>query len=225
MNLLIVEDEQKTAVSLTKGLVENGFDVDVTDKGDHGFALARSGNYDLLILDIMLPGRDGWSILSELRRIGKQTPVLLLTARDSVPDRVKGLELGADDYLVKPFAFAELVARVRTLLRRGTTRTPQVIRVADLEVDVLRQKASRGGVLLELTAKQFALLLLLARRAGEALSRNLIAEQVWGMNFDVHSTMVDVHIARLRAKVDEPFEPKLIHTVWGIGYVLEERCV
>jgi two-component system, OmpR family, copper resistance phosphate regulon response regulator CusR len=223
MNILVVEDEQKTAVSLTKGLIENGFAVDVTGKGDQGFALARTGKYDLLILDVMLPGQDGWSILTELRRIGRQTPVLFLTACDSVPDRVKGLELGADDYLVKPFAFAELVARVRTLLRRGPSRTPEIIRVADLEVDVLRQKALRGGTLLDLTPKQFSLLLLLTRRAGEALSRNAIAEQVWGIKHPDHSSIVDVHIARIRAKVDGPFERKLIHTVWGIGYVLEDR--
>jgi two-component system copper resistance phosphate regulon response regulator CusR len=171
----------------------------------------------------MLPQRDGWSILAELRRSGKQTPVLFLTARDAVPDRVKGLELGADDYLVKPFAFSELLARVRSVLRRRAGKAPDVLRIGDLEVDLLRHKATRGGKRLDLTAKQFALLALLARRSGEVLSRTLIAEQVWDMNFDSDTNVVDVHVRRLRAKVDDPFEQKLIHTVRGAGYVLEER--
>jgi two-component system copper resistance phosphate regulon response regulator CusR len=222
MKILIVEDEQKTAAYLAKGLTENGFVVDLADAGDDGLHLALTGDYDLLILDVMLPQRDGWSILRELRRSGKQTSVLFLTARDAVQDRVKGLELGADDYLIKPFAFSELLARVRSILRRRTGSQPEVLRIADLEVDLLRHKATRGGKRLDLTPKQFALLAFLARRTGEVLSRTLIAEQVWDVNFDSDTNVVDVHVRRLRAKVDDPFEQKLIHTVRGVGYVLEE---
>lgn len=224
MKLLIVEDEQKTASYLHKGLTEAGFAVDVADQGEDGLWLARSREYDLIILDVMLPQRDGWSILAEIRREGKQTPVLFLTARDSVEDRVKGLELGADDYLVKPFAFSELLARVRSILRRGQARVPETIRIADLEVDLVGHKAFRAGRRLELTPKEFALLSLLARRAGDVLSRTLIAEQVWDMNFESDSNVVDVHIRRLRSKIDDPFECKLIHTVRGVGYVLEKRA-
>jgi two-component system copper resistance phosphate regulon response regulator CusR len=223
MKILIVEDEKKTAAYLGKGLTENGFVVDLADQGDDGLHLALTGDYDLVVLDVMLPQRDGWSILAELRRGGKQTPVLFLTARDSVQDRVKGLELGADDYLVKPFAFSELLARVRSVLRRRAGSQPEVLRIGDLEVDLLRHKATRGGKRLDLTPKQFALLAFLTRRSGEVLSRTLIAEQVWDMNFDSDTNVVDVHVRRLRAKVDDPFEHKLIHTVRGVGYVLEER--
>jgi two-component system copper resistance phosphate regulon response regulator CusR len=223
MRVLIVEDEPKIAAFLRKGLAENGFVVDVAGQGDDGLHLARTGDYDLVILDVMLPDLDGWSILTALRHEGKQTPVLYLTARDSVNDRVKGLELGADDYLVKPFAFSELLARVRSVLRRGPARQSETIRVADLEVDVLRFRVFRAGLRLDLTPKEFALLSLLARRAGDVLSRTLIAEQVWDMNFDSDTNVVDVHIRHLRSKVDDPFERKLIHTVRGVGYVLEER--
>ena len=223
MRILIVEDELKIAAYVRQGLTENGFVVDVVMQGDDGLHAARTGGYDLLILDVMLPERDGWSVLTELRRAGQQTPVLFLTARDAIDDRVKGLELGADDYLVKPFAFAELLARVRTVLRRGPARQPEMVRVYDLEVDLLRHKASRGGQRLDLTPKEFALLALLAQRAGEVLSRTLIAEQVWDMNFDSDLNVIEVHVRRLRAKVDDPFVTKLIHTVRGVGYVLEER--
>jgi two-component system copper resistance phosphate regulon response regulator CusR len=223
MRILIVEDERKIAAFLRKGLSENGFVVDVAGQGDDGLHLARTVAYDLVILDVMLPDLDGWSVLTALRQEGKQTPVLYLTARDSVNDRVKGLELGADDYLVKPFAFSELLARVRSVLRRGPTRQPETIRAADLEVDVMRLRAFRGGQRLDLTPKEFALLSLLVRRAGDVLSRTLIAEQVWDMNFDSDTNVVDVHIRHLRSKVDDPFERKLIHTVRGVGYVLEER--
>jgi two-component system copper resistance phosphate regulon response regulator CusR len=223
VRLLLVEDEAKTAAYLRKGLSENGFVVDVAARGDDGLHLALNSDYDLIVLDVALPDRDGWSILSALRRTGRQTPVLFLTARDSVTDRVKGLELGADDYLVKPFAFAELLARIRTLLRRGPTRQPEVLRVADLELDLLRHRTARAGRRLDLSPKEFALLSLLVRRQGEVLSRTVIAEQVWDMHFDSDTNVVDVAVRRLRSKVDDAFERKLIHTVRGLGYVLEER--
>jgi two-component system copper resistance phosphate regulon response regulator CusR len=223
MRILIVEDEKKTAGYLKKGLSESGFVVDVVEQGEDGLHLARTGDYDLIILDVMLPKQDGWSILTEMRRSGEQTPVLFVTARDSIQDRVKGLELGADDYLVKPFAFSELLARVRSILRRGPARQPEMLRIADLEIDLLRHKAIRGGKRLDLTPKEFALLSLLVRRAGEVLSRTLIAEQVWDINFDSDTNVVDVAVRRLRSKVDDPFTKKLIHTVRGMGYVLEER--
>ncbi|HEY7331155.1 MAG TPA: heavy metal response regulator transcription factor [Gemmataceae bacterium] len=223
MRILLVEDEAKISSFLRKGLAENGFVVDHANQGDDGLHLARTGTYDLVILDVMLPRIDGWTILTALRQESIQTPILFLTARDAVHDRVKGLELGADDYLVKPFAFSELLARVRSVLRRGPARQPEMIRVADLEVDIVRFRASRAGQRLDLTPKEFALLSLLARRAGEVLSRTLIAEQVWDMNFDSDTNVVDVHIRHLRSKVDDPFERKLIHTVRGMGYVLEDR--
>lgn len=221
MRILVVEDERKTAAYLSKGLWENGFVVDVADDGADGLHKARTEAYDLIILDVMLPGRDGWSILRNLRDARRTTPVLFLTARDTVSDRVKGLELGADDYLVKPFAFSELLARVRSVLRRGSARQPDVIQVADLEIDLPRHKITRSGKRIDLSPKEFSLLSLFARRAGEVLSRTLIAEQVWDVNFDSDTNVVDVHVRRLRAKIDDPFERKLIHTVRGVGYVLE----
>jgi two-component system copper resistance phosphate regulon response regulator CusR len=221
MRLLIVEDEPKTVAYLRKGLSEHGFVVEVAEQGDDGQHLALTGQYDLVILDVLLPQRDGWAIIAEMRRRGILTPVLFLTARDAIHDRVKGLELGADDYLIKPFAFSELLARIRTILRRGPDRQPEVLRVADLEIDLLRFQARRGGTRLDLTPKEFVLLSLLAQRAGEVLSRTLIAEQVWDMNFDSDSNVVDVAVRRLRRKVDEPFPSKLIHTVRGVGYVLQ----
>jgi len=223
MRLLIIEDERKARDYLKKGLAEHGFIVDTAEDGTTGLHLARTGEYQLIILDVMLPGEDGWSIMAKLRAAGRHTPALFLTARDSVHDRVRGLELGADDYLVKPFAFAELLARVRTLLRRGPSRPLDIVRLADLEMDLIRHKATRDGQTLELAPKEFALLSLFLRHPGEVLSRTLIAEQVWDMNFDSDTNVVDVAVRRLRRKVDDPFPSKLIHTVRGMGYVLEER--
>jgi two-component system, OmpR family, copper resistance phosphate regulon response regulator CusR len=223
VKILIAEDEGKTAAYLRKGLTEHGFTVDLAATGREGLDLALTGSYDLIVLDVMLPERDGWSILSALRQSRVQTPVLFLTARDAVEDRVKGLELGADDYLVKPFAFSELLARIRTILRRGPVRQPDNLQVADLEIDLTRHRATRGGQRLDLTPKEFSLLSLLARRSGEVLTRTLIAEQVWDVTFGGESNVVDVHVRRLRTKVDVPFERKLIHTVRGVGYVLEDR--
>ncbi|MCK9985324.1 MAG: two-component system, OmpR family, copper resistance phosphate regulon response regulator CusR [Azoarcus sp.] len=221
MKILIVEDESKTGDYLRQGLVEAGFVVDLARDGMDGLHLALTGDYDLVILDVMLPGLDGWSVLQTVRRAGREMPVLFLTARDQVEDRVRGLELGADDYLVKPFAFSELLARVRTLLRRGKSKEPDVLRAADLELDLLRRRVTRGGQRIDLTAKEFGLLELLLRRQGEVLPRSLIASQVWDMNFDSDTNVIEVAVRRLRAKVDDPFEPKLIRTVRGMGYVLE----
>lgn len=222
MKILVVEDEEKTGAYLRQGLSEAGFVVDLVANGFDGLHMALNESYALIILDVMLPGIDGWQILQGIRRAGKETPVLFLTALDPVEDRVKGLELGADDYLVKPFAFSELLARVRTLLRRGAkSKEAEQLRVADLELDLLRRRVSRAGTRIDLTVKEFALLELLMRRQGEVLPRSLIASQVWDMNFDSDTNVIEVAIKRLRQKVDEGFEPKLIQTVRGMGYVLE----
>lgn len=221
MRILVVEDDPKTAEYLRQGLSQNGFVVDLAQEGIDGAHLAVTGPYELVILDVMLPGRDGWQVLSQLRKT-KDTPVLFLTARDGVEDRVKGLVLGADDYLVKPFAFSELLARIRTVLRRGPVRDPDILRVADLELDVLRRRVARASLEIDLTPKEFALLHLLMRRAGEVLSRSVIAEQVWDMNFDSDTNVVDVAIRRLRAKVDDPYPRKLVRTVRGAGYVIAD---
>lgn len=222
MRLLIVEDEAKAGEYLQRGLTESGFVVDWVESGPDGLHAATTQHYDLIVLDVMLPGMDGWEVVTSLRKsVG--TPVLFLTARDGLDDRIKGLELGADDYLVKPFAFAELLIRIRTLLRRGPLREVDLIRVADLEIDVPKRRVTRGGTRIDLTAKEFMLLHLLAARAGQVLSRPLIASQVWDMNFDSDTNVVDVAVRRLRAKVDDPFEKKLIHTIRSMGYVLEAR--
>ncbi len=223
MRILVAEDEVKTANYLQKGLAENGFIVDTAINGVDALHCAMSLEYDLIILDIMLPKMDGWSVLQALRSAGKDTPVLCLTARDLVEDRVRGLELGADDYLVKPFAFSELLARIRNILRRNPTPIQESIQIGDLNLKLLQHKATRKGQRLDLAPKEFALLSLLARRHGEVISRTVIAEQVWDMNFDSDTNVVDVAVLRLRRKVDEPFDSKLIHTVRGIGYVLEVR--
>jgi two-component system copper resistance phosphate regulon response regulator CusR len=221
MRILVIEDETKTAAFLAKGLREAGFSVDLARDGETGLELARTARCDLLIVDVMLPNKDGWQVVAELRRGGIRTPILFLTARDSVRDRVKGLELGADDYLVKPFAFSELLARVRSVLRRTPRRELKNLRIDDLEIDMQRHKAIRSGVPLNLTPKEFLLLTHLVRSAGEVVSRAQIAEHVWDIGFKTDTNVVDVVVRRLRAKVDDPFKTKLVHTIRGVGYVLK----
>lgn len=226
MRLLVIEDEPKLAQYLQKGLSENGHVVDLAADGIAGRRLALEGAYDLVLLDVMLPGVDGFGVLQAIRAQNRQLPVLMLTARDQVADRVRGLEQGADDYLVKPFAFSELLARVSALLRRGghgDAAPGTTLRLADLEIDLISRRVSRSGQRLDLTAKEFKLLDLLLRRRGQILSRTTLAEQVWDMNFDSDTNVVEVAVRRLRAKLDDPFPVKLLHTARGMGYVLEER--
>jgi two-component system copper resistance phosphate regulon response regulator CusR len=229
MRVLVVEDEIKLADYLHKGLSENGYVVDIARNGIDGRHLATEGDYALILLDIMLPGVDGFGVLKAVRTKGN-TPVLMLTARDKIEDRVRGLQDGADDYLVKPFAFSELLARVGALLRRGAATANSTVvsgtslRLADLEVDLASRKAFRASERLDLTAKEFSLLTLLLRRRGQILSRTTLAEQVWDMNFDSDTNVVEVAVRRLRAKLDDPFDTKLLHTVRGMGYVLEDRA-
>lgn len=223
MRLLIVEDETKTGEYLKKGLTESSFKVDLASNGIDGLHQAMSEEYDLIILDVMLPKLNGWQILQTLRSSKINIPVLMLTARDQIEDRVKGLELGADDYLVKPFAFVELLARIRNILRRNkpSDHEQTTLQIENLQLDLLRRRAYRNNEAISLTAKEFSLLELLMQRKGEVLSRSLIASQVWDMNFDSDTNVIDVAIRRLRNKVDKPFSPKLIHTIRGMGYVLD----
>jgi two-component system copper resistance phosphate regulon response regulator CusR len=227
MRLLVIEDEAKLAQYLHKGLSESGHVVDVARDGIDGRRLAVGGEYDIILLDLMLPGIDGFGVLKAVRSEGRRTPVLMLTARDKIEDRVAGLEQGADDYLVKPFAFSELLARITALGRRGAATTsapaPTQLSLSDLSLDLIGRKAIRGAQRLDLTAKEFNLLALLLRRRGQILSRTTLAEQVWDMNFDSDTNVVEVAVRRLRSKLDDPFERKLLHTVRGMGYVLEER--
>ncbi|WP_417252357.1 heavy metal response regulator transcription factor [Castellaniella sp.] len=222
MAILVIEDDMKTGNYLQKGLTEAGHHVDLARNGIDGLHLVREQYYELLILDVMLPGKDGWQVMEEVRQ-SSDVPVIFLTARDRVEDRIHGLRLGADDYLVKPFSFTELVLRVQTLLRRRVNREPDTLKLADLELDPVRRKVVRGGITIALTNKEFMLLHLLLCRQGEALPRTIIASQVWDMNFDSDTNVVDVAIKRLRAKVDAPFEQKLIQTVRSIGYMLAEH--
>lgn len=226
MRLLLIEDEAKLASYLRQGLSEEGFVVETASNGVDGLHMATQGHYDLIVLDDMLPGIDGLGVLAALRH-SRDTPVLMLTARGAVEDRVKGLQSGADDYLTKPFAFSELVARLHVLMRRGKTggaSEPTVLRLHDLELDLLKRRATRAGKRLDLSAKEFNLLALFLRRPGEVLSRTEIAEQVWDMNFDSNTNVVEVAIRRLRSKLDEPFEVNLLHTVRGMGYLMELRA-
>src|SRR5258708_890427 len=224
MRILVIEDEIKTAKFLQKGLGEAGLLVDLAEDGLDGLHMAKEVEFDLVILDVMIPSLDGWQVLTRLRKSGRQMPVLFLTARDAVHERVRGFELGAVEYVMKPVEFSELRGRVSSLLRGSPPRVQETFRIAALEIDLLRQRATRAGQRLELTAKEFLLLSALARRAGEVLSRTLIAESVWDMNFDSDTNVVDVNVRRLRSKVDDPFPLKLIHTVRGAGYVMESQA-
>jgi two-component system copper resistance phosphate regulon response regulator CusR len=221
--MLIIEDEEKASAQLKKGLSEANIFTDVANDGLQGLSLAVTNEYDLIILDVMLPGISGWEVLKKIRAAGRTIPIIMLTALDAVNDRVMGLQLGADDYLIKPFAFSELLARIQSVLRRGVEKKPDILRVADLEVNFFSHSAIRGGKRLDLTMKEFALLSLLISRTGEALSRMRIAERIWNLGVDSNLKIVDVKIGNLRTKVDDPFEKKLIHTVRGVGYVLEDR--
>ncbi len=224
MKVLVIEDSAKTVSFLRKGLTQHGFVVDAASDGASAFEIALGGHYDAFVIDVMLPERDGFSLLADLRSRGVATPAVFLTARGELDDRMKGFAAGADDYLVKPFAISELVARLRAILRRGNQLAPERMRVADLEIEPARFRAVRAGVVLALTPKEFSLLSLMVRHCGEVLTRTMIAERVWNMRHDSGTNLVDVHIGRLRAKVDGPFETRLIHTVRGVGYVLEERA-
>jgi two-component system copper resistance phosphate regulon response regulator CusR len=224
MRILIIEDEQKMSSYLHKGLTEASFTVDIANDGRHGLFLALRDEFDLIVLDVMLPEIDGLEVLKRLRE-QKQTQVLLLTARDGVDDKVKGFELGADDYLAKPFAYAEFLARIRTLLRRAPRITRDFLLVADLKIDLVNRHARRGNVHLDLTEQEFALLQLLAQHRGEVVTRTFITSQIWGINLDSDTNVVDVAVGRLRAKIDSPFDKKLLHTVRGMGYVLEDKSL
>jgi heavy metal response regulator len=222
MRILLAEDEHKVASFIQRGLEAEHYAIEVVNDGETALARATDGEYDLLILDVMLPKRDGLAVLKEIRTRTLSLPVLLLTARDTVADKVAGLDSGADDYLTKPFAFEELVARVRALLRRGGPATPAVLKVADLSLDPVSREVTRGGKRIDLTAKEHALLEFFLRRVGHVVSRAVIAHHVWGVDFDTFTNVIDVYVNYLRKKIDADFEPKLLHTVRGVGYVLKE---
>lgn len=223
MRILIIEDEIKTAEYLAKGLKESGFVTNLAHDGQEGLFLAREYKYDLVILDVMLPKADGWAVIAELKHRHPEVRILFLTARGSIQDKVKGFDLGADDYLVKPFAFSELLARVKALLRRNVSEKSDKIQIGDLEIDLLRHKVSRENKNIDLTTQEFALLVFLAEHPGEVLSRTLIAESVWDINFNTETNVIDVAIRRLRQKIDSDYENKLIHTIRGRGYVLDRN--
>ena len=220
MRLLVIEDDGRLVAVLRQGLSEHGFTVDAATEGAAGLALALASDYDAILLDVMLPGKNGFDVLQELRKRGGKAPVLMLTARSSVEDRVQGLDLGADDYLPKPFDFSELLARVRAITRRPAVEPVTVLKVADLEMDPQRREVRRSGTLLDLTAKELALLEYLLRKKGAVVTRGMILDQVWGLDYEGGSNLVEVYINYLRRKVDQPFEPKLIHTIRGAGYAL-----
>ncbi len=224
MKVLLIEDDQRTASFIIKGLKQEGFVVDHASDGEEGLFMAQSGTYDAAIVDIMLPKMDGLTLIDKLRRKGASTPILVLSAKSSVDDRVRGLQIGGDDYLVKPFAFSELVARLQALIRRATSPTePTTLTVGDLKVDLIRRKVFRNGQEIELKPKEFVLLAYLMRNAGRIVSKTMIIEHVWGYNFDPQTNIVEACICRLRDKIDRPFKQKLIHTIRGVGYVLEEK--
>lgn len=220
MRILVIEDEDKVASFIKRGLEEERYAVDVAPDGDEGLALAELAPYDVIVLDLMLPGMDGFQILKRLRDDGVATPVLVLTARNAVDDKIRGLDLGADDYLTKPFAFAELLARVRALLRRGQPQASPILKIADLTLDPAARRVTRAEQRIELTAKEYALLEYLMRHNGRVLTRTMISEHVWDQTFDSYTNVIDVYVNYLRKKVDQGFEPKLIHTVRGVGYTL-----
>ena len=222
MRVLVVEDEKKTASFIRKALQAEGFAADVCHRGDDALAALAATPFDAVVLDIMLPGRDGLSVLRQLRERRNPTPVLLLSARGEVNERIEGLNAGADDYLPKPFVIAELVARVRALGRRGSESKPASLQVGDLTLDTITRQAERGGVAIELTTREYRLLEFLMRSAGRICGRMAILEKVWDYDFDPGSNLVDVHIMRLREKIDADFEPKLLHTVRGLGYLIKE---
>ncbi len=223
MRILLAEDDVRIANFITKGLRENAYAVDVASDGEDALYQAAINTYDLIILDVMMPFKNGFEVCGELRKEGKKTPILMLTARDAIDDKISGLDTGADDYLTKPFEFSELRARLRALLRRSSEIRPPKIIVADLEIDTTAQKARRGGREIELTTKEYALLEYLAREKGKVVGRAEIAEHVWDENFDAFSNLIDVYIRRLRSKMDEDFAVQLIHTRRGAGYILEEN--
>lgn len=222
-SILIVEDELKTGTYLRQGLQEAGYNVTLVNDGLQGLEHILKQRYDLIILDIMLPSMDGWDILRQMRMARHEEPVLFLTAKDNINEKIRGLDLGADDYLLKPFDFAELLARIRTQLRRNRSQTGGILTIADLTIDVARRSVSRSGKRIHLSSKEFSLLELLLQRRGEVLPRNLLSSLVWNINFESDTNVIDVAVRRLRSKIDDDFSPKLIHTVRGIGYVLEIR--